>query len=145
MKKEIINELICLSHLMHRKLDSSVCGMQEGGLTGKRAAVLNYIVDVHSQREVLQKEIETVFNIRRSTATSLLQDLERYGYVTRENMPDDARLKKIVPTEKAEMCHKAVKDSLRDISKKMERELTDEEKAGFLSVLEKMIVNLNED
>ena len=145
MNREIINELICLSHLMHRKLDSSVCGMQEGGLTGKRAAVLNYIVDVHSEREVLQKEIETVFNIRRSTATSLLQDLERYGYVTRENMPDDARREKIVPTEKAEMCHKAVKDSLRDISKKMEEGLTEEEKADFLSVLDKMKDNLNED
>ena len=39
----------------------------------------------------------------------------------------------------------AVKDSLSDISKKMEKGLTEEEKAEFLSVLGKMMNNLNED
>ena len=48
-------------------------------------------------------------------------------------------------TLKEYVGQKAVKDSLRDISKKMEEGLTEEEKADFLSVLDKMKDNLNED
>ena len=144
MERDILKELICLSHLMHRTLNSEACGFMEGGLTGKRAAVLNFVVEASDYRDVMQKEIEAVFEIRRSSATSLLQDLEKLGYVVRENLSYDARCKKIVPTDKARQCYNGVKEGFSKLSIKMGEGLSEEEKDAFFAVIDKMTANLKD-
>ena len=49
-----------------------------------------------------QKDIEEEFRIRKSTVTGILKLLEKNGFIRRESVPQDARLKRIVPTARAE-------------------------------------------
>ena len=51
--------------------------------------------------DIYQKDVEKEFQIRRSTATGTLQILEKNGFIRREPVKQDARLKKLVPTDKA--------------------------------------------
>ena len=71
------------------------------GVTGTQAAVLHFVYTKGKYRDVFQRDIETVFNIRRSSVTSLLQGLERKGFILRENVQEDCRLKKLVLTDKS--------------------------------------------
>lgn len=71
------------------------------GVTGTQAAVLHFVYTEGKYRDVFQRDIEAVFNIRRSSVTSLLQGLEGKGFILRENVQEDCRLKKLVLTDKS--------------------------------------------
>ena len=55
----------------------------------------------NQDRDVYQKDLETEFQITRSTVTSILKLMEKKGYIERVSVEKDARLKKLVLTEKA--------------------------------------------
>ena len=81
----------------------------ESGLSNMQRLVLNYILFQVLKRDIYQKDIEREFQIRRSTATGILQLLEREGFIYRETAEQDARLKKLIPTEKTGT---AIKESI---------------------------------
>jgi len=56
----------------------------------------------HSTGDVYQRDLETEFQIRRSTASAILQTMERNDLIRREPVVQDARLKKLVLTPRAE-------------------------------------------
>lgn len=51
---------------------------------------------------IFQKDIEREFKIKGSSVTSVLNNLEKNGYILRKSVERDKRLKQIVLTEKAE-------------------------------------------
>ena len=77
-------------------------------LTNMQRHVLHYILLQSMSRDIYQKDVEAEFQIRRSTATGILQLLEKNGFILRKAEDRDARLKKIVPTEKAEKVREHV-------------------------------------
>ena len=52
----------------------------------------------HRDAAVFQRDIEREFSITRSTVTNILQLMERKGYIERQSVPRDARLKRLVLT-----------------------------------------------
>lgn len=76
------------------------CGSQAGldEVTRMHGWIMGYLY--HNQdREIYQKTIESEFNIQRSTVTAILQLMEKKGYIRREAVEGDARLKRIVLTD----------------------------------------------
>ena len=61
--------------------------------------------------DVYQKDIEEEFRIRKSTVTGILKLLEKNGFIRRESVPQDARLKRIVPTARAESLRPQILES----------------------------------
>ena len=83
-----------LSHQLKRQM----CILEEeSGLTNMQSLVLHYIAFQTVERNLYQKDVEKAFQIRRSTATGILQFLEKEGYIYRESVDRDARLKKDCP------------------------------------------------
>lgn len=99
-EKRIGIEIRILANLICRCLNELGFNEEHNGLTGPQGLVLGYLYD-HQDKDIFQKDIEATFNIRRSTATGLLQCLEGNGFVKRVSVDYDARLKKIVLTTKA--------------------------------------------
>mgnify|MGYP002980682515 CR=1 FL=1 len=66
-------------------------------MTNMQRHVLHYILLQSMSRDIYQKDVEAEFQIRRSTATGILQLLEKNGFILRKAEDRDARLKKIVP------------------------------------------------
>ena len=61
---------------------------------------LGFLKD-HSDCEVYQKDIEEAFSISRATASNMLGVMERKGLIKRVAVSHDARLKRLVLTDKA--------------------------------------------
>ena len=70
--------------------------------------------------------------------TRMLQLMEKNGYITRESVEHDARLKKIVPTPKAAAGHEYVMDAIRRTEEKIAQTLTEEERSEFLRIIKKI-------
>ena len=87
--------IMILSHSIKRHLDNLHAS---DGLNSKQARLLRYIE--LSDHDVYQKEIEDEFGIRKSSVSSFLTILERNGLIERKSVESDARLKKIILTEK---------------------------------------------
>ncbi len=97
-----------LAHCIRRKIDELLSQAQEEGdsVTGIQGRVLGYLYD-HREQDLFQRDLERAFHVSRSTATGLLQLMERNGLITRSPVPYDARLKKLCLAEKALRAHTA--------------------------------------
>ena len=60
--------------------------------------IMRYLYE-NRKKDIFQKDIEKFFSIGRSTVTNIIQILEKKGYVRRESVEYDARLKKVILTE----------------------------------------------
>ena len=100
------------SRLIRRALDARISAAVTTGLSGTRGMVLGDIVRANrTGRDVYQRDIEQWFNIRRSSVTALLQGMEQDGFITRCAVEKDARLKRLVATEKGRACHAETRSS----------------------------------
>ena len=93
-------------------------------------------------RDVFQRDIEDKLNVRPSTATSILKVLEKNGYLVRESVKSDARLKKLVLTPKADEIKAVTFDMISEVEKQIISDITPDELDLFFKVLDKMKNNL---
>ena len=76
--------------------------VEDDELTPMQRHILNYILLETLHRDIYQKNIEEEFQIRKSTVSGILKLIEKNGFIYRESVKEDARLKRILPTKKAE-------------------------------------------
>ena len=96
-------------------------------------------------KEIFQKDLEAEFSIARSTATGILQLMEKKGYLKRESVPHDARLKKLVLTEKGMNTHEQHIKRIHDIEDMLREGLSEEEIQTFFRLIRKMRENLEKN
>lgn len=135
-------ELKCINNLIRRNIDMRFNEAGLGDLAGMQGPMLGYIREVSSVRDVYQKDLEKRFNVRRSTATVMLQNLEQKGYIVRESIKSDGRVKKITVTEKAVQHDMAIHHLIDEFNEKLEEGITLEERECFFEVLGKIRSNL---
>lgn len=98
--KKVGLELRALNNLIRRYFASSVRGKEIKSVTGNNGWIIGYL-SAHADEDIYQKDIEDHFTIARSTASRVLSLMEQKGLIQRLAVRQDARLKKIVLTEKA--------------------------------------------
>ncbi|MBR5520462.1 MAG: MarR family transcriptional regulator [Oscillospiraceae bacterium] len=87
------------AHRLKVYLDSA---FERHDLSGMQARMLGFIAMRNkADAKVYQRDIEAEFKIRRSSVTSVLNTMEKNGYILRMPSDTDARLKEIILTEKA--------------------------------------------
>lgn len=94
-------------------------------------------------RDIYQKTIESEFNIRRSTVTSILQLMEKKGYISRETVDEDARLKKIVLTPQGREIAVNTKKMIEEMERKLVEGIDPQELDTFYRVADKIKANLD--
>ena len=97
LKREVTFTVRSLSNGIHRLMDSSIA--KDWRITPMQGRFIGFIR--RHQSDVFQRDLEAEFCIRRSTASAILQTMERDGLIRREAVQQDARLKKLVLTPKA--------------------------------------------
>ena len=105
--------------------------------------ILGYIH--RHQEDVFQKDIEQLLKIRRSTATGILNTLEKRELIYREPVEYDARLKKLVVTSKGIEFEKRAIKCLKEIEDDIRVGLTETEISTFFSVLDKIKYNAQDN
>ena len=95
-------------------------------------------------KSIFQKDIENTFSIRRSTVSNMLKLMEKKGYIRRETVSSDARLKKLVLTQKALDADRMLKTQLAEKERMLRRNISDEELEVFYRVLDKIRGNIEQ-
>ena len=67
---------------------------------GLQIWVIDYLIK-HQDEDIFQRDLEKEFVMRRSTATNFVKKMEQAGLIRRKPVAYDARLKKIILTDKA--------------------------------------------
>ena len=133
-------EIIGLNNTL-RRLAGEPQLMTGERMTSMQVMILGYL-DEHRNDDVFQKDLEKIFRIRRSTATGILKVMERDGYLTRQPVPQDARLKKLMLTARGQsFCNEAKRRS-DEIEAKMLCDMTPGEIEMLYSLLGRLRDNL---
>ncbi len=135
-------EIKALSNLLRRKVLESTCATEEGDdFTEMQVKVLGFLAHNRDQ-EICQKDIEEAFYIRRSTASRLLKRLEAQGFVVRQAVERDARLKRVTTTPKADALCQQVMERIKSVEQTLTKGISQEELQQFLATVEKLKQNL---
>jgi len=132
-----------LSNEIKRALDSNAIEGAVAPLTGMQCAVLSFVRDQSEEKDIFQRDLELEFNIRRSTATGILQLMEKNGLLKREPVSYDARLKRIVITEYGVSTHNKVDQRIINVEGRLKKNLKAEEIETFFRLLDKISDNIN--
>ena len=134
-------EIRNLSNLIRRDIEKHADELECKPNKGVRGWAIDYFYE-NRDRDIFQKDFEEKFSIRRSTASNMQKLMEKNGFIVRKSVDSDARLKKIVLTEKAVRVHNFIAEDIDKRVKKLRKGLTNEEIEAFFSVIQKIKSNI---
>ena len=142
MKKKLIGfELRCLNNLIMRKIENSSSKKQIDSITGMNGWIIGFLAE-NADKDIYQKDLEEQFSITRSTVSKVLILMEKKGLIERHGVPHDARLKKLVLTEKAWKISKLmINDAIR-MEETLTNGFTEEELDSLYSCIQRMKDNI---
>ncbi len=132
-----------LSNLIKRDVEKKKDELGINLPKGINGWAISYFYD-NSGKDIFQKDFEAEFSIRRSTASNILKTMEQNGFIKRVSVESDARLKKIVLTEKAVNIHKAVLNNITKREERLRKGLTEQEVNTFLKIADKLMANMED-
>lgn len=148
MEKDGIGfEVKRLDNEIHSYMYRTRTSLGAGELTMMQSWILRYLYE-NRTHDIFQKEIEAKFSIARSTATGILQLMESKGYIKRESVKYDARLKRLSLTDQGEQLQKNTILAFLNLEKRMREGLTEEELQIFFYTIRKIrsnVENMNKE
>ncbi len=141
--KDIGFEVKTLNNLIKRHMDDYSRDRGLEGVTGMQGWIIAYLYH-HRDEEICQRDVEREFPIRRSTVTSLLQLMEKNDLIVREPVSYDARLKRLVLTQKAVDNHNAITERIRFMEAQLRKGLSEAEVEEFLRLIRRIQKNAEE-
>lgn len=126
-----------VNNLIFRKVNQTARENEVDQTTPMHGWIMGYLYR-HRDEEVFQRDIEREFSITRSTVTNILQLMERKGYIERQSVPQDARLKQITLTEEGTRVHEKMMLALHQTDEFVSGLLTEEENEELLRLLDKL-------
>lgn len=128
-----------VAHKMKREIDHA---NQKLGVSGVQGRIIGYVRCESKNRDVFQKDIEEHFELRGSSVTSTLQKLEKMGFIVRESIPTDQRLKRIVLTKKALDIHNQITKNIEQVEKEAFSSINKEEEQLLSDLLKRILNNI---
>lgn len=126
-----------LSNKLRRRMESF---STKGQMSGAQGKVLHFLLAQNG--DVFQKDVEEEYSLRPSSATQLLQKMERDGLIRRESLPGDARCKRIVVCPKGLAYKDAVMEDIRTLEGQLTQGIDPDDLETFLQVIEQMLRNI---
>lgn len=142
-KKKICFEIRTLNNIIKRDIEKTHPHELDRA-KGVHGWAIRFFYE-NKDKDVFQKDFEEYFSIRRSTATQILKLMEKNGLIIRVNHLEDARMKKIILTDKAVQFHKMIVNDIDDREIRMQKGISSEELDSFFATLEKIKNNLEGD
>lgn len=140
MKRFIIGlEINKLSHKIVRALEAEIIASVDKNMSATTARIITFVVSHNAHHDIFQKDIEYFMGLNRSSVSLILNNMEKNGFILRESVKDDARCKKIVPTEKALEYSKKIVVAFDKVEDKMKVGIKD------LSKFEKLINKIEQN
>ena len=129
------------SNLLKRNFSNTSIRRQLEEATGKNGWIIVFLAE-HQNQDIFQRDIERIFSIRRSTVSNILKLMEKKGFIRREPVENDGRLKRLVLTKQAMDIYNLLMDQLTEKELILRRNISDEELETFFSILTKIQNNI---
>ena len=133
-----------LSNLIKRDVEKSRINLGIDPVKGINGWAIGYFYE-NRDKDIFQKDFESAFSIRRSTASKILKTMEQKGLIERVSVESDARLKKIIITDMAVDIHKKITAEIENREERLRKGISDEELRVFFGVMKKLTANMEID
>lgn len=140
-KRRIGMEIRRLNSMLAHNMSAHVKAEGIDEITLMHGWIIRYLYD-NREREVFQKDIEKYFKVSRSSVTGVIQVMEKKGYLRRESVDRDARLKKVILTDRGIHTHEAIESLIDCLNTRTMEGISDEELEIFFRVIQKLEANL---
>lgn len=137
-EKKLMEKYDKLNRRMLRYFSSFFTDTQ---ITSIQGLILHYIIVESETRDIFPKDLEEFLEIKGSSVTSLISNLERNGYLRRESLDSDRRYKKLVLTEQT----LAIKDDITSRVNEYMHSMFAGISENDLEVFEKVILQMAEN
>lgn len=134
-------ELRRLSLLISRYMDAHSNCKKVKELTGANGWIIGYIGSANG-RDVFQRDLEKTFGITRSTASKTVDAMVQKGFIERQSVDYDARLKKLVLTKKSIDILEIMDNNRKRIEEMLTKDFSEDEKEKLCEYLSRMIQNI---
>ncbi|WP_010498605.1 MarR family winged helix-turn-helix transcriptional regulator [Paenibacillus elgii] len=121
---------------LKKRADESI---KELGLNAQQGKIIDYIYE-NQDKNIIQKDLADRFHVRGASITSMLQGLEKRGFIERKIPANNERQKNIYVLPKAVELIEAFNDSFQSVEDEIVQALTAEEKR----TLKEMLIKINE-
>ncbi|WDF82845.1 MarR family winged helix-turn-helix transcriptional regulator [Lacticaseibacillus pabuli] len=136
---DTVQNITLIHNLIRRELE--LFG-KEYGVGTAATKVLSFLANT-DKKDVFQRDIEEACGIRASTATVLMQQMEKAGLIKRRALARDQRLRKIVLTPAARKKSRAVAEEMTGLNAALLEGVSDKDAATFNAVLKQIQSNLS--
>lgn len=139
--RKIGPEIHCTDLKLSRNLSAHVRKSGVDEVTMMHGWIIRYLYE-NRERDIFQKDIEQQFSVGRSTVTNLIQLMEKKGFVRRESVKQDARLKKVLLTEKGIDSQESFEEIVEHIEEELSEGISEDDLHTFYKVLDQIRENV---
>ena len=141
--KDIGKEVRALSNVIMRYIESRYLPRGLDRITVNNSWILEYLME-NRGRDVFARDIEDEFSVTRSTVSKVIEIMEGKDLIQRESVNYDARLKKLVLTQKAYKFYEQIQHKQSEFESIILKDFSDEECELLLEFLRRMRGNVLE-
>jgi len=141
--KTLLYEIRVLDLTVQRKIESNAREHMYTGVSAVQMMILDYLTRRRGE-DIYQRDIADRFAIRSSSVTAVLQKMERAGYIVRESVENDARLKRISVTDRGEAVSLSCRRDMNALEDEARNILSEQEIQNFFSIAEKLIQSMKQ-
>lgn len=132
-----------VNNIIKRYITNQPTSQLMNKLTGTNTWLLAYVAEQTDKgKDVFQKDIEETFCITRSCVSKVISLMEQKGFIRREAVESDARLKKLVLTEEAAKYAKKMKEDADMMERKLIEGFSEQEVELLCQYLERISQNI---
>lgn len=114
---------------------------EQEGVTMLSSWIMEYLA-FREDEVTYQKDIEKMFHTGKSTIAGAMKSLEKNGFIVRNAVKGDARLKQVSLTKTGEAYIQRIKQGKDQIEQRVTKGLSQEELKKFLDIIKRMQANL---
>ncbi len=138
------HELAYTNNLIARRIARGGNNKYAMNISPIQVRIVKYLVK-QNNKAILQKDMEYIFNIRRSTVSGVIKTMEKNNIIIRENVKDDNKSKEIKLTNEVYLRANELVRKLRELDLELLKDINKEDLEVFMRVLKNIQDNLKEE
>ncbi|MFC4772397.1 MarR family winged helix-turn-helix transcriptional regulator [Enterococcus hermanniensis] len=135
MERMIVSSL--LRSIMYKSRESMSQRVKDMDVSPQQGRMISYIAQ-YEEKGLIQNDLAKAFQRRSASITSMLQGLEKKGYIERRIPADNERQKNIYALPKGKALVDETNQAFYDSEKELVHALSEEEKQQLITLLKKI-------
>ncbi|MEG1502803.1 MAG: MarR family transcriptional regulator [Enterococcus sp.] len=135
MERMVVSSL--LRSIMYKSRESMSQRVKDMDVSPQQGRMISYIAQ-YEEKGLIQNDLAKAFQRRSASITSMLQGLEKKGYIERRIPADNERQKNIYALPKGKALVDETNQAFYDSEKELVHALSEEEKQQLITLLKKI-------